>query len=109
MNIGLISHEVLETAQHITITGFSDIAHYLIANPVISIFICLALGYLIGKLKIKSFAIGATVGTLLVGLLISLVFKGAGTYEIDGTVKTIFFSLFILLSDMRLDLHFLQV
>lgn len=95
MNIGLISHEVLETAQHITITGFSDIAHYLIANPVISIFICLALGYLIGKLKIKSFTIGATVGTLLVGLLISLVFKGAGTYQIDGTVKTIFFSLFI--------------
>ena len=95
MNIGLISHEVLETAQHITITGFSDIAHYLIANPVISIFVCLALGYLIGKLKIKSFTIGATVGTLLVGLLISLVFKGVGTYEIDGTVKTIFFSLFI--------------
>ena len=95
MNIGLISHEVLETAQHITITGFSDIAHYLIANPVISIFICLALGYLIGKLKIKSFTIGATVGTLLVGLLISLVFKEAGTYQIDGTVKTIFFSLFI--------------
>ena len=95
MNIGLISHEVLETAQHITITGFSDIAHYLIANPVISIFVCLALGYLIGKVKIKSFTIGATVGTLLVGLLISLVFKGAGTYEIDGTVKTIFFSLFI--------------
>ena len=95
MNIGLISHEVLETAQHITITGFSDIAHYLIANPVISIFICLALGYLIGKLKIKSFTIGATVGTLLVGLLISLVFKGAGTYQIDVTVKTIFFSLFI--------------
>ena len=95
MNIGLISHEVLETAQHITITGFSDIAHYLIANPVISIFLCLALGYLIGKVKIKSFTIGATVGTLLVGLLISLVFKGAGTYEIDGTVKTIFFSLFI--------------
>ena len=95
MNIGLISHEVLETAQHITITGFSDIAHYLIANPVISIFECLALGYLIGKLKIKSFTIGATVGTLLVGLLISLVFKGAGTYQIDGTVKTIFFSLFI--------------
>ena len=95
MNIGLISHEVLETAQHITITGFSDIAHYLIANPVISIFVCLALGYLIGKLKIKSFTIGATVGTLLVGLIISLVFKGAGTYQIDGTVKTIFFSLFI--------------
>ena len=95
MNIGLISHEVLETAQHITITGFSDITHYLIANPVISIFICLALGYLIGKLKIKSFTIGATVGTLLVGLLISLVFKEAGTYQIDGTVKTIFFSLFI--------------
>ncbi|EGL37950.1 aspartate-alanine antiporter [Oribacterium sp. oral taxon 108 str. F0425] len=86
---------MLETAQHITITGFSDIAHYLIANPVISIFVCLALGYLIGKLKIKSFTIGATVGTLLVGLLISLVFKGAGTYQIDGTVKTIFFSLFI--------------
>ena len=95
MNIGLISHEVFETAQRITVTAFSDIAHYLIANPVISIFICLALGYFIGKVKIKSFTVGATVGTLLVGLLISLILKGAGTYEIDGTVKTIFFSLFI--------------
>ena len=95
MNIDLISHEVLETAQRVTVTGFSDIAHYLIANPVISIFICLALGYFIGKVKIKSFTVGATVGTLLVGLLISLILKGAGTYEIDGTVKTIFFSLFI--------------
>ena len=95
MNIGLISHEVLETSQRITVTAFSDIAHYLIANPVISIFICLALGYFIGKVKIKSFTVGATVGTLLVGLLLSLILKGAGTYEIDGTVKTIFFSLFI--------------
>ena len=54
MNIGLISHEVLETAQRVTVTGFSDIAHYLIANPVISIFICLALGYFIGKVKINN-------------------------------------------------------
>ena len=101
MNIGLISHEVLETAQRITVTGFSDIAHYLIANPVISIFICLALGYFIGKVKIKSFTVGATVGTLLVGLLISLILKGAGRQSFSHYL--------FLLSDMRLDLHSSQV
>ena len=41
MNIGLISHEVLEIAQRITVTGFSDIAHYLIANPVMHLDILL--------------------------------------------------------------------
>ena len=86
MNIDLISHEVLETAQRITVTAFSDIAHYLIANPVISIFICLALGYFIGKVKIKSFTVGATVGTFVGRTSHFPNIEGAGTYEIDGTV-----------------------
>ena len=53
MNIGLISHEVLETAQHITITGFSDIAHYLIASGYFYLFMsCTRVSYWKGKNQI---------------------------------------------------------
>ncbi|MEG1426713.1 MAG: aspartate-alanine antiporter, partial [Oscillospiraceae bacterium] len=71
MNFELISHDVLETAENFITTSFSDIGQYLLNNVAIAIFLCLGLGYVLGKLKIKSFSIGPTVGTLVVGLLIS--------------------------------------
>lgn len=95
MDFGLISHEVLETAESFFVTGFKQIGQYLISNPAVAIFICLALGYLIGKIRIKSFSVGATVGTLLSGILLSLALSSVGSFKIDGLVKTIFFSLFI--------------
>ncbi|MBK5252891.1 MAG: aspartate-alanine antiporter [Peptostreptococcaceae bacterium] len=65
--------------------------NFLIDNVTISIFICLALGYAIGKLRIKSFSLGATVGTLIIGLVVGQ----AGVFDISPVIKTIFFSLFI--------------
>ena len=38
-------------------------------NPELAIFLTLALGFLIGKLKIGSFSFGTVVGTLLAGVL----------------------------------------
>lgn len=67
------------------------LSEFLINNVALSIFICLALGYFIGKARVKSFSLGATVGTLVVGLLVGQ----AGTFDISPTIKTIFFSLFI--------------
>ena len=96
--MGLITEEILQAlngVEEYAIMGLTDIGKYLLANPVISIFLCLAFGYLIGKIKIKSFSVGATVGTLICGLLLSLALGGIGSYNIDGTIKTIFFSLFI--------------
>lgn len=54
------------------------------------LFLCLGLGFIVGKLKIKSFSLGATVGTLLVGILLSQI----ASVEIPSTIKTVFFSLF---------------
>ena len=92
---GLLGHPALESAETLAYTGIADIGHYLLANGAIAIFLCLGLGYLLGKVKIKSFTVGATVGTLLVGLLISFVLAPLGVFKIDGMVKSIFFTLFI--------------
>ena len=67
------------------------LSEFLINNVALSIFICLALGYFIGKARVKSFSVGATVGTLLIGLIVGQ----AGTFDISPVIKTIFFSLFI--------------
>lgn len=95
MSFELISQEVLESVESFLTTGFADIGQYLLNNVAVSIFLCLGLGYLLGKLKIGSFTLGATVGTLIIGLALSLVLSSVGAYKIDGLVKTIFFSLFI--------------
>ncbi|WP_024614308.1 aspartate-alanine antiporter [Clostridium sp. Ade.TY] len=64
---------------------------FLEKNPSVAIFICLALGYLIGKLKYKSFSLGSTVGTLIIGLILGQF----GLFKISPIVKNIFFSFFI--------------
>ena len=64
---------------------------FLQKNPSVAIFFCLALGYLIGKFKYKSFSLGSTVGTLIIGLIIGQF----GLFKVSPIVKNIFFSFFI--------------
>ena len=59
-------------------------------KPELVIFLTLALGYLLGKLKLGSFSLGSVTGTLLAGLLI-----GQIGIEISGQVKSIFFTMFL--------------
>lgn len=66
------------------------IDEYLTAHQPLFIFLCLGLGYIVGIVRIKSFRIGATAGTLLVGLIISQF----GSFDLAQTVKTLSFSLF---------------
>ncbi|WP_125723494.1 aspartate-alanine antiporter-like transporter [Flavobacterium ustbae] len=40
------------------------------ANPELALFLCLALGFLIGRIKIGTFKIGVVLGTLFSGVLI---------------------------------------
>ena len=58
--------------------------------PEVSLFLCLALGYAIGNIKIKGIGLGTVVGTLMVALVIGL----AGVH-IPPFAKTIFFALFM--------------
>jgi len=59
------------------------------ANPEVLVFLSLALGYLIGKIKIKGFGIGTTASVLLVAMVL-----GQFTIDVPPILKSIAFALF---------------
>ncbi len=59
-------------------------------HPELAIFLTLALGFLIGKLKVGTFRLGTVVGTLLAGVII-----GQMQIQVPAAVKTVFFDLFL--------------
>lgn len=68
------------------------IVHFMVDNQVFTLFICLALGFLIGNYKIAGkFNIGATVGTLIVTLIIGQI----GAFPRNEMLGTIFFGAFM--------------
>jgi putative transport protein len=66
------------------------IRQLLSSQPLLALFITIALGYLVGKIKIGNFVLGGIAGTLLVGVVI-----GQLDVNIDSGIKNIFFALFI--------------
>jgi putative transport protein len=68
-----------------------ELLHRLVtAEPLLALFVTIALGYLVGKVKIGSFVLGGIAGTLLIGVII-----GQLGVSIDSGIKGIFFALFI--------------
>ena len=59
-------------------------------NPMLAIFLTLAIGYWVGAIKFGSFSLGAVTGTLLAGVLI-----GQLDITVSSQVKTIFFLMFL--------------
>ncbi|MEU0738489.1 aspartate-alanine antiporter [Streptomyces sp. NPDC006134] len=60
-------------------------------HPELALFLCLAAGYLVGKVRAGPIALGGIAGTLIVALLL-----GAWTkVKVADDVKTVFFALFI--------------
>ena len=69
-----------------------SIVHFMVSNRVFTLFICLAIGFLIGNYKIAGkFNIGATVGTLIVTLIVGQI----GNFPRDEMLGTIFFGAFM--------------
>jgi aspartate-alanine antiporter len=60
------------------------------SEPLVALFVTIALGYLVGKIKIRTFVLGGIAGTLLVGVVI-----GQIGINLDSGIKAIFFALFI--------------
>jgi putative transport protein len=60
------------------------------ALPELALFLCLALGYAIGSVKVKGFGLGSVVGTLAVAMLV-----GQANIQIAAFSKTVFFALFM--------------
>ncbi|TXR47084.1 aspartate-alanine antiporter [Phyllobacterium endophyticum] len=72
-------------------------------NPELAIFLTLAIGFLIGRVKIGSFSLGIVVGTLLAGVLI-----GQLDIKIPAIVKTIFFDLFLFTTGYKVGPQFFR-
>lgn len=60
-------------------------------HPELAVYLALGLGYLIGSLKLKGFALGGSTGSLLAGLLIG----GLLDVPVSGTAKSVVFMLFL--------------
>ena len=64
--------------------------HFIQANPALAVFLTVALGFLLGKLRIRSFSLGTVTSVLLVGVIV-----GQLRIEIPEPAKTLFFLMFL--------------
>ncbi|MFI0239041.1 aspartate-alanine antiporter [Streptomyces sp. NPDC016845] len=60
-------------------------------HPELLVFITVAIGFLFGKIRYKAIALGAVTGCLVAGLLLGAQFE----VTVDGTVKNLFFTMFL--------------
>src|SRR5215831_13293470 len=72
-------------------------------NAELAIFLTLAIGFLIGKVRIGSFSLGNVVGTLLAGVLI-----GQLDIPVNPLVKTVFFALFLFATGYKVGPQFFR-
>lgn len=72
-------------------------------NPELAIFLTLAIGFLIGRIKFGSFSLGVVVGTLLAGVLI-----GQLDIKVPTVVKAIFFDLFLFTTGYKVGPQFFR-
>jgi putative transport protein len=81
--------------------------HYIVAalrgSPELAIFLTLALGFLLGRIRIGSFSMGNVVGTLLAGVII-----GQLNIEIQPLVKIVFFDLFLFATGYKVGPQFFR-
>ena len=69
----------------------------------LAIFVSLAAGFLIGRIKIGSFSLGTVVGTLLAGVII-----GQLDIKVPATVKNVFFDLFLFTTGYKVGPQFFR-
>ena len=72
-------------------------------NPELAIFLTLAIGFLIGRIRIGSFSLGNVVGTLLAGVLI-----GQLDIRVAPVVKIVFFDLFLFATGYKVGPQFFR-
>lgn len=79
------------------------IIHGLRNNPELAIFLTLAVGFFVGRMKFGSFSLGVVVGTLLAGVVI-----GQLDIKVSPLVKTVFFDLFLFTTGYKVGPQFFR-
>ncbi|OIN84087.1 aspartate-alanine antiporter [Francisella sp. TX07-6608] len=69
---------------------FHEVILNVLRNPFIALFLTLSLGYLVGKIKYKTFVLGGISGSLIIGVII-----GQLNITISPDIGSLFFALFI--------------
>jgi len=72
-------------------------------NPELAVFLTLAVGFLLGRLRLGTFKLGNVVGTLLAGVLI-----GQLAIEVHPLVKIVFFDLFLFATGYKVGPQFFR-
>jgi len=72
-------------------------------NPELAIFLTLAAGFVLGRIRVGSFKLGNVVGTLIAGVLI-----GQLDITVDPTVKSVFFALFLFATGYKVGPQFFR-
>src|SRR4030095_1291401 len=72
-------------------------------NPELALFLTLAVGFLIGRLRLGTFRLGNVVGTLLAGVMI-----GQSGVTISPLVKVVFFDLFLFATGYKVGPQFFR-
>jgi putative transport protein len=72
-------------------------------NPELAIFLTLAVGFAVGRVRIGTFSLGTVVGTLLAGVVI-----GQLDIKVPGLVKTVFFDLFLFTTGYKVGPQFFR-
>ena len=72
-------------------------------NPELAIFLTLAVGFVIGRIRIGSFSLGNVVGTLLAGVVI-----GQLDIKVNPLVKVVFFDLFLFATGYKVGPQFFR-
>ncbi|MEU8765983.1 aspartate-alanine antiporter [Streptomyces griseus] len=73
-------------------------------HPELLVFLVVAFGFLLGKIRYRAIALGAVTGCLVAGLLLGAQFK----VQIDDTVKNLFFIMFLFALGYRVGPQFFQ-
>ncbi len=91
-----------------TFGAVGSLFNYFAKNPFAYLFLALALGYPLGRVKVASISLGTTAGTLVVGIAIALTSSAVFgiTYSIPDLVEDIFLMMFMYALGMRVGPQF---
>ncbi|MFT0476517.1 aspartate:alanine exchanger family transporter [Pseudomonas antarctica] len=89
--------QVFETIRPVTEAGLHGFFQLLDNQPIAFVLLALAIGTLIGKFSFKTISLGSTAGTLLVGVVLSMIAQAAYgiTYAIPGILSSFMLLLFM--------------